>query len=146
MLALAGLCMTRRSKEEIKRQRQERHRNLDVREARNAYQRRVWNDTDPDTRRTWHLRKRYGITHEQREALIEAQKFTCPACGEPFDKDNLHRLHIDHVHGTKTIRGILHAGCNTALGHFYDSVEGLTRALVYVSMGATSVELVDEHY
>lgn len=113
--------------------------------SRKAGQKR-WREASADLRASWALKKRYGITLTERRALVAAQREICPVCGKAFNMSRPRTLHTDHIHGTKIVRGVTHAGCNTALGRLGDSVEGLTRALVYVSMGVTSVELIDEYY
>jgi len=72
------------------------------------------------------LRRFYGLTLEQYDALKEKQGGVCAICG----RDG--RLNVDHIHGTKTIRGLLCRGCNCGLGNFGDSVELMQRAIVYL--------------
>ena len=83
-----------------------------------------------------HSVRRYGITLEQRDALLAAQGGTCALCpaeigfsGRGFDRST---AHIDHDHATGKVRGILCASCNTALGRLGDSVESLERAVKYL--------------
>lgn len=98
--------------------------------------------TDEVWKKDWNLRKRYGITFADQQALIAAQGGLCPVCRKPLKP----KVHTDHDHITKTIRGITHPRCNTALGALGDNVEGLTRALVYVSSATVPNELIDEHW
>lgn len=77
------------------------------------------------------LRKRYGITLEQYEAMFEAQRGRCAICQR--DK----KLHVDHCHATGKVRGLLCSQCNKGLGHFEDSLARLRAAEVYlVGLGA----------
>ncbi len=99
-----------------------------------------------DDKRDHNLRKRYGITLVQWNALIEAQRGLCPVCNEPLDMNRTRAIHTEHDHTTKVIRGITHAPCNTALGRLGDDVAGLTRALVYVSGASAPETLIDEHW
>lgn len=59
--------------------------------------------------------------------MLEQQKGRCLICLEPItDKA------VDHVHGTKVVRGILDRACNLGLGKFADDPIRLRRAAVYV--------------
>jgi len=75
--------------------------------------------------REYHLRRRYGLTVADVDAMIEAQGGTCAVCpGSP--------QHVDHDHETGEIRGILCFNCNQALGNARDDVNvlrGLARYL-----------------
>lgn len=50
-------------------------------------------------------------------ALYDKQQGRCAVCGqyEPINK-----LNVDHVHGTKQVRGLLCGHCNKALGLLRD--------------------------
>jgi len=69
------------------------------------------------------IEKLYGLNKEEYEKLIESG---CHACGS-FD-----RLNIDHNHITKTNRGILCHGCNTALGLLGDDVNRILKLAAYL--------------
>lgn len=75
------------------------------------------------------LERLYGITLEQYEAMLEAQDGVCKICGSPPGRK---RLHVDHCHVTKVVRGLLCSPCNTALGAFKDDEELLERAIAYL--------------
>jgi hypothetical protein len=57
------------------------------------------------------LKKRYGITAAERDALFEAQGGRCAIC-----YGDLKRLVVDHDHSLLEIRGLLCDGCNTFVG------------------------------
>lgn len=61
------------------------------------------------------LRRRYGITRADYDALLEIQKGCCAVCRLPFKR----KPSVDHDHETGKVRGILCQPCNT--------VEGLIR-------------------
>ena len=77
--------------------------------------------------------KRYGITLEQFDALLAAQKYRCACCGTK--KPGAKGWHIDHDHDTGQVRGILCGSCNGGLGLFNDSPKRLRAALHYVQTG-----------
>src|SRR4051812_40352191 len=71
-----------------------------------------------DGAREYHLRRRYGITGAEVDAMVAAQGGTCAVCdGKPE--------HVDHDHATGQVRGILCFNCNQALGNVRDSVDVL---------------------
>lgn len=72
------------------------------------------------------IKKLYGITQEEFEALKEAQGGCCAICKK------FKRLVVDHNHATGKVRGLLCSPCNAALGIFGDGVEMLKVALQYL--------------
>ena len=80
------------------------------------------------------IKRKFGITPEEYNALLEQQNFRCAICKrpEPNGRSNK-KWHIDHCHETGIIRGLLCHSCNTSLGHFKDSVCLLEKAIDYLS-------------
>src|SRR5665213_1102240 len=60
------------------------------------------------------LQKAYGISLQQYNAMALQQHGLCAVCAQP--PRNKYGLCVDHCHQTKRVRGLLCAGCNTALG------------------------------
>lgn len=82
------------------------------------------------------LKKRYGITPEQYEALLAAQNGQCAICGsKPKDGSNGKRLRLclDHSHENGMVRGLLCNACNAGLGHFADNPDNLAAAIRYLA-------------
>jgi len=77
--------------------------------------------------RDYHLRRRYGLTEEEVDGLIEKQQGVCSICQSMPDK-----WHVDHDHDTGVVRGVLCHHCNTALGNFRDDVKLLERAIAHL--------------
>jgi hypothetical protein len=85
--------------------------------------------------RRWNLSRCYGITLEEYETMHAAQGGGCAACGKP--PAGKHGLYVDHDHsccpGLKgcrnCVRGLLCAGCNSALGRLDDDPSKLVRYL-----------------
>lgn len=73
---------------------------------------------------------RYGITLNQRIAILKGQGGVCAICGvtEPGKTG----WHTDHRHGTKTVRGILCQPCNHLLGNAKDNPATLRAATAYL--------------
>jgi Mor family transcriptional regulator len=76
-----------------------------------AYSRPCWNcRTTSEQKRNHQYRKAYGITLEQRTAMLEKQGGLCIICGE------LPATDTDHCHATGVVRGIVCHPCNMAIG------------------------------
>lgn len=78
------------------------------------------------TRRTYILKRKYGLTRDQYETLLDQHGRACAICG------GKNRLHVDHSHEDGHVRGILCGICNPALGLLGDNIQGLERALRYL--------------
>ena len=76
--------------------------------------------------RTYHLTRRYGITAEESDALLEAQRGLCGICR------TAPAAHVDHDHDTGEVRELLCFNCNGGLGQFKDDPEVLRAAADYV--------------
>lgn len=98
-------------------------------------QQRTLRAADPERYRRYDLSRRlrkFGVTLDQYDALIEAQGGVCAICeGPPNGKDDV--FHVDHDHQTGMLRGLLCHSCNTSLGHFRDDVVVLQRAIEYLA-------------
>jgi hypothetical protein len=80
--------------------------------------------------RAGHLKRKYGMTIEQYDAMLEAQGGGCSICGRPPREDI--SLHVDHDHSTGKIRGILCFCCNNALADFEEDPILLAKAAAYL--------------
>jgi hypothetical protein len=80
-----------------------------------------------------HLRRKYGISFESYQLLMELQGSRCAICRMSFDA-SIRRLipHVDHDHVTSEIRGLLCFSCNTAIGKLRDNQETLAAAISYL--------------
>ena len=76
------------------------------------------------------LKRLYGITVEEYDAMLERQGGVCAICAGEETRGQ--RLAVDHCHATGKVRGLLCFSCNTTLGKFNDSQELLARAIKYL--------------
>jgi Recombination endonuclease VII len=82
--------------------------------------------------RTYHLKRRYGITAEEADEMLAEQGGLCAICRtEPA-------AHVDHDHDTGRIRELLCFHCNGGLGQFKDDPELLRAAADYVELHRAS--------
>lgn len=95
----------------------------------------VYEDTQREQRMHKMLKRNYGITPEQYDALHDAQNGLCAICGQPETKVMKGIrcvLAVDHDHVTGKIRGLLCTRCNAGLGQFGDNIESLAKAIDYL--------------
>lgn len=70
--------------------------------------------------KAYELKRKYGLTIEQRDAMSEAQDNRCLCCNTKFGLLKKLRPSVDHCHATGRVRGILCNQCNTLLGKAND--------------------------
>lgn len=79
-----------------------------------------------------HRRKRLkkcGLSLEDYENMFNSQSGLCAICG----RDNKGKsLHVDHDHGTGSVRQLLCNACNVGLGSFGDNIEVMEKAIEYL--------------
>jgi hypothetical protein len=81
--------------------------------------------------RNSHLKRKYGITLADYEAMLAAQAGGCAICGAP--EPDGQSLHVDHCHDAGAVRGLLCFRCNAGLGQFDHDGERLAAAAAYLS-------------
>lgn len=86
--------------------------------------------------RTYHLKRRYGLSAQEVDVLVAAQGGLCAICREAPAE------HVDHDHDTGRVRGVLCFNCNGGLGQFRDRHDLLTLAIAYLQ-GVTWADLLD---
>jgi hypothetical protein len=89
-----------------------------------------WRAANPGHHRRLHLKKRFGLSEEQFNALWKLSDGACHICREP--ESRARRLSLDHDHTTGALRGFLCNRCNMVLGQINDSVATLEAAIRYL--------------
>lgn len=84
------------------------------------------------TGRDWRFREKYGITHDDYDAMVSAQGGLCAACGGE-QQHGWKRLCVDHDHATGRVRGLLCDYCNRAVGLLRDDASRAQRLADYLS-------------
>lgn len=104
---------------------------------------RQWIRQNPRQAKSIQLKKMYGITIDQYEAMFLAQNNVCAICfksEQSKDKDGGARgMPVDHCHTTGEVRGLLCTSCNRALGMFKDNVDNLRSAIKYLEQTTCAV-------
>jgi hypothetical protein len=84
------------------------------------------------------LSRRYGITAEEADYLLEQQGGLCAICkAAPAN-------HVDHDHATGVVRALLCFNCNGGLGQFKDNPGLLHAAAYYVAFHTARQEIAAE--
>lgn len=103
--------------------------------AQNRHKRKSLNDDGKAAfakyRKRWALKKRYGITLEEYNEMLARCGGCCEVCRRPS-----RRLHVDHDHATRAVRGLLCQSCNFCIGYAYDSPVNLRAAADYLCRAA----------
>ena len=89
------------------------------------------------------LIRKYGITLDQRNQMIDNQNGKCAICGNVL-VDGFGTA-VDHDHKTGKIRGILCGSCNGGLGLFKDNISSLLSAIKYLQVDANTKSKSDSN-
>ena len=106
--------------------------NLEYRKAHKELSRKIANDYNHrhpdkyDARKHRARIKKYGITEEYFQSLLDFQNGVCAICGEP------NPTCIDHNHETGEVRGLLCQDCNFAIGVMRDNPARFRNAATYL--------------
>lgn len=73
--------------------------------------------------------RKYGITHDEYLAMLDAQHGLCAICGNGSGK---RALSVDRDHVTGAVRALLCDRCNPMLGHAQDNIAVLEVAIAYL--------------
>lgn len=108
-------------------------------EKRNAYMR-EWNRKSIEKDELAHrlkarnarLRRKYGVTLRQYDALLKAQGGRCALCDRRPEQERYKVLHVDHCHYTGKIRGLLCNAHNLSIGRLGDTEKSISMVLSYL--------------
>lgn len=105
---------------------------------------RKWYQTEKGKRSSANtkLKRRFGITLEEYEAMVEKAGGKCEICGTALSYND-HRLVVDHDHENGGIRGILCKACNLGIGNLQHDVNLLYKAIQYLETTGKKKEKED---
>ena len=89
--------------------------NSEYKEKKKVAARNTYHSNGQSYRLRSHYKIKFGITLEEKAAMLAAQGGVCKICGTD-DPGTERDWHTDHIHGTKVIRGILCHDCNVKAG------------------------------
>jgi hypothetical protein len=81
------------------------------------------------------LKYKYGLTQEQLQSMVRAQKCRCFTCDKETD------LNIDHCHKSGTIRRLLCRNCNLILGLAGDNPDIIERLAAYLRDHSQAIDM-----
>lgn len=84
-----------------------------------------YQQNNADKIKAYRYKSRYGLTLDEVNALLAKG---CEICGSFI------KLHIDHNHKTKQVRGCLCDRCNRGLGYLGDNINLLLKAAEYLKV------------
>ena len=91
---------------------------------------------EPHADRNATLKRRYGLTLDERNGLLAKQRGRCAACNGPHPgrtkAGKLRSWNVDHDHETGKVRGLLCSSCNLILGHAKDDPAVLLACIEYL--------------
>lgn len=99
-------------------------------ESHNEYTQ-AYYEANKDKIRSGNYERKYGITLEEYNEMLEAQNNCCKICNKHEDTFNK-QLFVDHCHTTGEVRGLLCHNCNSLLGLAYDDRNILQKAIEYL--------------
>lgn len=84
-------------------------------------------------RKSFILRKLYGLTLDQYRVLLESQNYGCAICRATKEQNDKRRdLCVDHEHSTGRVRGLLCGNCNRGIGYFKEDPKRIQSAIDYL--------------
>ncbi|MFJ6659108.1 endonuclease VII domain-containing protein [Streptomyces sp. NPDC091377] len=83
-----------------------------------------------------HLKRSYGLTEAERDAMVASQMGLCVICLKAPP------IHVDHCHKTGKVRGVLCFNCNSAIGKLGDDPDAVRRAAAYLEGNSWKPTLV----
>jgi hypothetical protein len=94
--------------------------------------RREYRKTHKEIGRRHTFKYRYGISLSEKLKIIKNQGSKCSICGKFLDLNNPFKVHMDHNHRTKKIRGVLCSRCNHFLGYVRENIVYLEKVIIYL--------------
>jgi hypothetical protein len=97
---------------------------------------RVYRSLRPEAFKGYDLKRMFGLTVEQYDAMFAEQKGCCAICGQRethIIRGRKLSLAVDHCHSAGHVRGLLCSKCNTGLGSFRDDPVLLQAAIEYLA-------------
>jgi hypothetical protein len=95
-----------------------------------------YNKENSSSVKSQYLKRNYGLTFEEFDAMLSSQDNACAICGtkEPSKtRGRDKRFHVDHSPETGEVRGLLCKSCNIALGEVKENIHTLKSMIEYLA-------------
>jgi len=90
-------------------------------------------ERDPEARWAYNIGRWYGLSAEEYYSMLEDQNDCCAICGSSSPGNRrIKKFPIDHIAGTKIVRGLLCSQCNQMIGLAKHDIEVLRHAIAYL--------------
>ena len=83
--------------------------------------------------RSQYLKRSYGMTFEEFDAMLSDQGNCCAICKTKQPGGRAQRFNVDHNHKTGEVRGLLCKSCNIALGEVKENIHTLQAMIEYLN-------------
>jgi len=123
---------SKRNREKLATTRKEKHKAITEEKRAEIRARKRMND----------LMRRYGLTVEDYDRMLDEQGGTCALCSRLPEKERYGRLSVDHCHDTGKVRGLLCNSCNYAIGILGDTADHVGRAVTYLEKSRNDKHLI----
>ena len=108
-------------------------RNQELYKSRNRATYHATKEMRRPAKRAARLRRLYGMTQEEYNALLVAQGGKCAVCQRSPTDAGVVLLDVDHDHGSGAVRGLLCGPCNRSLGLLQESSDVINNLAAYVA-------------
>ena len=90
-----------------------------------------WNKKNKAKHYGYDIKRKYGITLAEYEALLKSQNEKCAICDKHISEFKT-RFHVDHCHTSGKVRSLLCVNCNHGIGAFFEDLKLLEKAAEYI--------------
>ena len=88
------------------------------------------NKNNKDILANSNLKRKYGITLDEKNRMAQSQNYSCMICGNKFK--NTRDICVDHNHQSNKIRDLLCYKCNAGLGMLDENIERFEKCIAYI--------------
>lgn len=124
-----------RNKDEVNRRARLRYANSEDMRERQKLTHALRLKANPQIKRNEALRRKFGLTRKQYDAMLAKQAGCCALCFEVLEKP-----FVDHNHKTGVVREILCSRCNAAIGMAREDIPLLHRIIKYLEKHNTETD------
>jgi hypothetical protein len=89
-------------------------------------------DKGVQSSRRAHLKRKYTMTLDEYNILLDKQNGVCDICGESETCTRNTFLAVDHCHTTNKVRGLLCTNCNRSIGLLKENITTLKNMINYI--------------
>jgi|LakMenEpi03Aug12_release.lakeMendotaPanAssembly.Ray.scaffolds.fasta_scaffold1303032_1 hypothetical protein len=103
------------------------------------FSQKLWYDANKERHRENTLKRKYGLTLDDYEKMLQEQNSSCAICFVKMENTKKKYLCVDHNHLTGDVRSLLCDPCNTAIGLLKENQEVILRAAEYLKRFSASL-------